>query len=92
MMINEKCVYDLVCDDPIPTNISVLMADGHFMVARALYYRYHQLWVPAWVQGLFGRYRSYISKMAKEECVYGQFGVPLFPLIAASLGRVVILF
>ena len=34
-----------VWGDPVPTNCRVLKADGHFTVARTLYYPYHKLWV-----------------------------------------------
>ena len=45
-MANQECVCGHVWGDPDPTNCLVHRADGHFTVARTLYYRYHQLWVP----------------------------------------------
>ena len=46
IMAEQKCVCGHVWGDPVPINCRVLKADGHFTVARTLYYRYHQLWVP----------------------------------------------
>ena len=46
IMADQECVCGHVWGDPAPTNCRVHKADGHFTVARTLYYRYHQLWVP----------------------------------------------
>ena len=42
----HKCVYGPVWVDPVPPNCRVLKADGHFTVARTLYYAYYELRVP----------------------------------------------
>ena len=50
ILAEQKCVCGHVWGDPVPTNCHVLRVDGHFTVARTLYYPYHQLWVP-WSKG-----------------------------------------
>ena len=39
-MTEQKCVYGHVWGDPVPVNCRVFRADGHFTVARTLYYLY----------------------------------------------------
>ena len=46
IIAEQKCVYGPVWGDPVPPNCRVLKADGHFTVARTLYYPYHELRVP----------------------------------------------
>ena len=46
IIAEQKCVYGPVWGDPAPPNCRVLKADGHFTVARTLYYPYHELRVP----------------------------------------------
>ena len=46
IMAEQKCACGLVWGDPVRTNCRVLKADGHFAVARTLYYQYHHLRVP----------------------------------------------
>ena len=43
IIAEQKCVYGPVWGDPVPPNCRVLKADGHFTVARTLYYPYHEL-------------------------------------------------
>ena len=45
IIAEQKRVYGPVWDDPVPPNCRVLNADGHFTVARTLYYPYDKLWV-----------------------------------------------
>ena len=42
-MAAQKCVCGHVWGDAVPTNCRVLKADGHFTIARTLYYPYHEL-------------------------------------------------
>ena len=42
IIAEQKCVYGPVWGDPVPPNCRVLRADGHFTVARTLYYQYHE--------------------------------------------------
>ena len=38
IIAEQKCIYGHVWGDPVPPNCRVLRADGHFTVARTLYY------------------------------------------------------
>ena len=55
---------------PVPTNCRVLRADGHFTVARTLYYPYHQLWVP-WSKCYLVHITPLPPIMAYQKCVCG---------------------
>ena len=44
--VEHKCLYGPVWGDPVPPNCRVLKTDGHFTVARTLYYPYYELRVP----------------------------------------------
>ena len=46
IMAEQKCVYGHAWGDPVPPNCRVTRADGHYTVAKTLYYLYHQLRVP----------------------------------------------
>ena len=46
IMAEQKCVYGPIWGDPVPPNCRVLKADGHFTIARSLYYPYYELPVP----------------------------------------------
>ena len=89
-MAEQKCVYGHVWGDPVPPNCRVLKADGHFTVARTLYYPYYQLRGP----GSKG-YLLHIARLPKQwqnrNAYVAMFGVTLSPQTAASLGRMVIL-
>ena len=63
IMAEQKCVCGHIWGDPVPTNCRVLKADGHFTVARTLYYPYHKLWVPG-SKGYFGTHSSFTPIMA----------------------------
>ena len=76
IIVEKKCVYGPVWGDPVPPNCRVLKADGHFTVARTLYYPYHELRVP----GLFGTYSTFTPIIAEQKCVYGPvWGDPVPP-------------
>ena len=76
--------------DPVPTNCRVLKADGHFTVARTLYYPYHKLWVP-WSKGYLVRIAHWHPLWQIRNAYVAMFGVTLSPQTAASLRRMVIL-
>ena len=70
IMAYQKCVCGHVWGDPVPINCRVLRVDGHLTVARTLYYRYHQLWVP-WSKGYLVHIAALPTIMADQECVCG---------------------
>ena len=70
IMAEQKCVCGHIWGDPVPTNCRVLRADGHFNVSRALYYPYHQLWVPG-PKGYLVHIAPLPPIMAERECVCG---------------------
>ena len=90
IIAEQKCVYGPVWGDPVPPNCRVLKADGHFTVARTLYYPYHELWVPG-SKGYFGTYSTFTPIIAEQKCVYGPVWGDPVPQTAASLRRMVIL-
>ena len=81
-MENQKCVYCRIWWTPTLENCLVVRTDGHFMVARILYFAYGKLWVLGskgyWVHiAPIPQYRHIRNRhMAK-------FAVPLFPQTAA---------
>ena len=89
-MAEQKCVYGHVWGDPVPPNYRVLRADGHFTVARTLYYPYYELWVPG-PKGLFGTNSTFTPIMVEQKCVYGHVWGALSPQTVASLGWMIIL-
>ena len=69
IMAELKCVCGQVWGDPVPTNGRDSWADGHFTIARTLYYSYYQLWVPGSKGYLVHIAPSHI--MAELKCVCG---------------------
>ena len=70
--------------DPVPTNCHVLKADGHFTVARTLYYPYHKLWVPG-SKGYLVHIAHLHPSWQIRNAYVAMFGVTLSPQTAASL-------
>ena len=78
VIAEQKRVYGPVWGDPVPPNCRVLKANGHFTVARTLYYPYDKLC--PWVQGLFGTYSTFTPIIAEQKRVYGPvWGDPVPP-------------
>ena len=90
IMAEQKCVCGHVWGDPVPTNCRVLKADGHFTVARTLYYPYHKLWVPG-SKGYLVHIAHLHPSWQIRNAYVAMFGVTLSPQTAASLRRMVIL-
>ena len=90
IMAEQKCVCGHVWGDPVPTNCRVLKADGHFTVARTLYYPYHKLWVPG-SKGYLVHIAHLHPLWQIRNAYVAMFGVTLSPQTAASLRRMVIL-
>ena len=59
-----------------PTNCRVLKADGHFTVARTLYYPYHKLWVPG--------SKGYLVHIAHLHH-YGRLEMRMWPCLGVTL-------
>ena len=90
IMAEQKCVCGHIWGDPVPTNCRVLKADGHFTVARTLYYPYHKLWVPG-SKGYLVHIAHLHPSWQIRNAYVAMFGVTLSPQTAASLRRMVIL-
>ena len=73
-----------------PQNGRALREDGHFTVARTLYYSYHQLWVPG-SKGYLVHIAALPPLWQIRNAYVAMLGVPLSPQTAVSLGRMVIL-
>ena len=84
IMAEQKCVCGHIWGDPVPTNCRVLKADGHFTVARTLYYPYHKLWVPG-SKGYLVHIAHLHPLWQIRNAYVAMFGVTLSPQTAASL-------
>ena len=77
---NLKHVYGCFWSDPIPPNCHVFRADGHFKVARTMYYLYYQSKC----------YSTHITPSCPFWTTYiARLGVTLFPQTVTLLGRTV---
>ena len=79
-----------VCIAHITTNCHVVGLDDNFMVASALHYPCHKLWVPR--SKVYLLHTAPIHPQRQIWSTYmAAFGVILFPKTVASLGQMVIL-
>ena len=85
IIAEQKCVYGPVWGDPVPPNCRVIKADGHFTVARTLYFPYYELRVPG-SKGIWYIQHFYTHNCRTEMRIWPCLGWPCPPKLPRPLG------